>query len=87
VSRLVCMKEVDYTYSEIDTTMVNQISQPGQSVLGFATVSVLPAVLPKWVMWVWVQLPNLDTTHNRVPLPQYCRYKRVFQPTIFGQQN
>ena len=31
MSRLVCMKEVDYMYSEIDTTTVNQISQPGQS--------------------------------------------------------
>ena len=29
--------------------------------LGFATVSVLPVVLPKQMMWVWVWLPNLDT--------------------------
>ena len=35
---------------------------------GFVLVSVLHAVLPKWVMQVQVQLPNLDTTQNHVPL-------------------
>ena len=44
-------------------------------------------VLPKQVTQVQVQLPNLDTTHNCVPLPWYRGYKWVFQPTIFGQQN
>ena len=55
--------------------------------LGFATVLVQPVVLPKQVMQVQVQLPNLDIAHNHVPLLWYCRYKWVFQPTIFGQQN
>ena len=55
--------------------------------IGFATVSVLPAVLPKRVTRVRVRLPNLDTAHNRVPLPRYRGYKRVFQRTDFSQQN
>ena len=55
--------------------------------LDFAMVSVLSTVLPKQVMWLWVWLPNLDTAHNRVPLPRYWGYKQVFQPTIFSQQN
>ena len=58
-----------------------------QGLIGFATVPVLPVVLLKWVMRVQVQLPNLDTVHNRVPIPWYCGYKQVFQPIIFSQQN
>ena len=53
--------------------------------LGFATVSVLPVVLPKWVTWLRVQLPNLDTTQNCAPLPWYHGYKQVFQPTVSTQ--
>ena len=34
--------------------------------LGIATGMVKPTVFPKQVMWV--QLPNLDTTHNCVQL-------------------
>src|ERR1700737_4783089 len=47
----------------------------------------LPAVFPKRVTQVWVRLLDLDTAHNRVPIPRYCGYKWVFQPTIFSQQN
>ena len=48
--------------------------------IGIATGMVEPAVFPKWVTWVQVQvqLPNLDTSHNCVPLPQYHGYKQVF---------
>ena len=77
-----------------DQARIHQLQHPSpkspQSVLpfiGFAMVLVLPAVLPKRVTWVWVWLPNLDTAHNHVPLLRYCRYKQVFQPTIFSQQN
>ena len=57
------------------------------ALLGFATVSVQPMVLPKWVTQVQVWLPNLDTTQNHVPLPWYCGYKWVFQPRVSTQEN
>ena len=53
--------------------------------LGFAMVLVLPMVLSKQVMWLQVQLPNLDTAQNCIPIPQYHRYKQVFQPTVSTQ--
>jgi len=55
--------------------------------VGIATGAGKPAVFPKRVPRVRVGLPNLDTAHNRVPIPRYRGYKRVFQPTVFSQQN
>ena len=65
-------------------TRSNECEQ-AQAALGFAMVLVLPAVLPKQVMWLWVWLPNLDTAQNCVPLPWYCGCKWVFQPTVSTQ--
>ena len=47
--------------------------------LGIAMGTGLPTVFPKWVMQVQVQLPNLDTAHNRIPILQYHGYQWVFQ--------
>ena len=75
----------DQHYREEGCSLAVIFQRTEEASLGFAMVSVRPMVFPKQVTRVRVQLPNLDTTHNCVPLPQYCGYKRVFHPRFSSQ--
>ena len=55
--------------------------------LGIATGTVKPSVFLKRVTRVRVRLPNLDTAHNRVPLPRYLFLQILYSSYLFGNDH